>query len=394
MRVAAYYPWIYLRGGAERLILETLRRSRHDWTLFTNRYDRSATFPEFTGLSMVELPRVSVRRTPYHVGRAALTLLLQRLPFRDFDAVMVVSESIGSLVALRTRKVPLICLCLTPLRVAFDPITRQRFLDSRPGLLTRASVGAFAWIDRLGWKRYSRVFAISGEVASRLTTARLVAPDRIEVTYPGVDLDYFAPNGRSEPFFLLPGRIMWTKNLELGVRAFLRLREADPAARDFRLVVAGVVDEKSRPYLAHLQQLASRGSGVEFVVDPSDALYRELHQRCFAVLFTPLNEDWGFVPLEAMATEKPVIAVAQGGPQESVADGRTGFLVPPRPQAFAAAMSELIHSPTLARRMGSAGRDRAGEFSWDKFVDRIDDYLDGLHAGAAASSHHTAMRYG
>jgi hypothetical protein len=45
MRVAAYYPWIYLRGGAERTILETLRRSRHDWTLFTNRYDREATFP-------------------------------------------------------------------------------------------------------------------------------------------------------------------------------------------------------------------------------------------------------------------------------------------------------------------------------------------------------------
>jgi glycosyltransferase involved in cell wall biosynthesis len=221
-----------------------------------------------------------------------------------------------------------------------------------------------------------------------------VPADRLEVIYPGVDLDYFVPNGDSKPFFLLPGRIMWTKNIELGIEALRQLRAADPAAGKYRLVIAGVVDEKSRPYLAFLKQLAEGIQDIEFVVDPSDTLYKELHQRCKAVLFTPLNEDWGFVPLEAMATEKPVIAVSQGGPAESVVDGQTGYLVAPRAQEFASAMSRLIEDPALTRRMGLAGRARAGEFTWGKFVSRIDDYIDSLGNGKADRTNpaETALR--
>ena len=99
MNVAAYYPWVYLKGGAERTLLELMRRSRHNWTLYTNRYEPDATFPEFRELPVVELERVSVRRTVKDVGRAAFTLLTQRLPFQGADALMVASEGLGNLMA-------------------------------------------------------------------------------------------------------------------------------------------------------------------------------------------------------------------------------------------------------------------------------------------------------
>ena len=60
-----------------------------------------------------------------------------------------------------------------------------------------------------------------------------------------------------------------------------------------------------------------------------------------AVVFTAPNEDWGVVPLEAMASGAPVLAVDAGGPRESVIHNVTGWLLPPTPWAFAEQMREV-----------------------------------------------------
>ena len=378
MKVATYYPWVYLRGGGERTLLEFLLHSRHTWTLYTNRYDPESTFPEFRDLSIVELPRVSVKRDVGAVSRAALTLLFQGLSFEDAQALMICQESVGNLIALRSRRLPVFCLCLTALRVAFDPLTRARFLASGPSFMTRLGVSAFAAVDRLAWARYDRVFCISGEVALRLRRARLAREERMEVIYPGVDLTSFHPDGVWESYFLLPGRIMWTKNIELGIEAFIRLKASSPGARPFRLVVCGIVDEKSRPYLQRLRTMVQGHKDIEFVVDPSDQTFKQLYRHAFAVLFTAFNEDWGLVPLEAMASGRPVISVALGGPLESITHGETGFLCPAEPEAFARAMADLIDEPDRADQMGRAGRQRVARFSWDKFAGPVDDYIDSL----------------
>jgi glycosyltransferase involved in cell wall biosynthesis len=378
MKIAAYYPWIYLRGGAERILLELIRRSRHDWTLITNRYDPKNTFEGFRDLEVVELPRVSVKRTPWHVAQAGMTLLTQRISLDEYDALMVCMESIGNLVALRAHQLPAFCLCLTPLRVAFDPETRERFLRSNPSLMARLGVRAFSFVDRLGWRRYAKIFSISEEVATRLLEAKLAPESRIEILYPGVDLEEFQPGGPIEPYFLLPGRIMWTKNIELGIEAFGNLKKRVDAAKRFRLVIAGMVDEKSQSYLKKLRERAADIPDVEFIVDPTGESYRRLHRQAYAVLFTAFNEDWGLVPIEGMAAGRPVISVARGGPLESILHGETGYLCPPEPDAFSGAMEELVMDPESAEDMGRAGRQRAALFSWSNFASRIDEYVDSL----------------
>jgi len=380
VRVALYHPWVYLRGGAERTILELLTRSRHRWTLFTSRFQPDDTFPEFRELEVVQVGQVSVRRSLLPVARACLELALMREDWRRFDALMVSCDGIGSLVTLRAPTMPLFCLCHTPLKVAYDTETRQRWLTlMRPGLATRAAVRLFVALDRRLWHRYQRVFCVSREVERRLLRAGLVEPGRTEVVHPGVDMERLRPSGRREPFFLLPGRIMWTKNIELALRAFLRLKaQLGPVAEEFRLVVAGMVDRKSAPYLRWLQQSVSGREDVAFVASPTDAELFDLYDRSYAVLFTPPNEDWGIVPLEAMAFGKPVVAVASGGPLESVADGETSFLCPPTPDDFAAAMARLILSREMYGKMSAAAHRRAGLFTWERFTERIDSYLDSL----------------
>ena len=387
MKVALYYPWLYLTSGAERTILELTGHSRHQWTIFTHRFEPEHTFPGFRERAVVELSRVSVRRSVAPVAGAGLRILRERLPLTPFDALVVVCEGLGDLVLFRNRSRPALCLCLTPLRIAFDPVYRERYLAARPALsrlVVRAGAMLFRVVDRWAWRRYGHVLCISEEVRRRVIAGRLTEASKLEVAHVGLG---FEPEpGGSEPgdFFLLPGRIMWTKNVELGIQAFLRFRSLVPELARFRLVVAGIVDEKSKPYLARLEALASGAEGIEFRLLPSDEELRALYRSCYAVLFTAFNEDWGIVPLEAMAFGKPVIATDRGGPRETVVHGTNGFLEPATPEAFAARMVELARNPELAQLIGSAGPAHVRQFSWDGLAARVDCHLDRLVAAAAS----------
>lgn len=382
MRVALYHPWIYLRSGLERSIVELLARSRHDWLLLTHHYEPDATFPELGAADVRELePRVSVRRSFGPLVGAATTLARARLPLDGARALLVSSEGLGDLVAPRVT-VPVAAYCHTPLKILHDPASRAALVAADPvKRLALAVLGpAFEAVDRRAWRSYAHVFANSRETLRRIEGARLQPAGPLEVLHPGVDLGRFpaGPLTGRDPFVLLAGRIMWQKDIELAIEALAVLLER---GRRVRLVVAGAVDVKSAPYLAELRR-RSTGLDVEFVVDPLDAQLGELYRTCTVALFTARNEDFGIVPLEAMASGAPVIAVDSGGPRETVIDGRTGWLVGREPAAFA---DRIVHAldagDALARMRGAAVR-RAGDFGWGRFAERIDDVLEELARGS------------
>lgn len=87
---------------------------------------------------------------------------------------------------------------------------------------------------------------------------------------------------------------------------------------------------------------------VMFLPSFTDQQREELLQACRAVVYTPANEHFGIVPLEAMAAGRPVIAVNSGGPLETVKPQSTGLLCEPQPEAFARAMMTLAVSPALS----------------------------------------------
>ncbi len=378
-RICLYYPWLYLTSGGERTIVEIARRSRHRVSIVTNEYHEDATFPELRELDVRVLDRVPVKRTLGAVGLAAWRIFRQRLDLREFDALLVVCEGLGDLVALRHPGVPAFCVCLTPLRIVFDPVYRSEYLARRgPAhrLAVRLGGLAFAAVDRLAWRRYRRVFPISREVERRILAGRLAPPSKLQVLHPGVDLDAFRPSPPGERTFFVPGRIMWTKNLELAIDAFrvFRSRVADPDA--WRLRIAGIVDRKSEPYLESLRHRSADVPGVEFLRRPDDATMRALYRSSFATLVTALNEDWGLVILEAMASGKPCVAVRRGGPCEIVRDGEDGLLAAPEPSAFAEAMLRLAGEEGLHARLAANAPGAAARFGWPAFVRQLDDALD------------------
>jgi glycosyltransferase involved in cell wall biosynthesis len=378
VKLALYHPWIYVTGGIERTLLNIASRSRHDWTLYTHHYDSASTFPGLRDARIVVLdPQVSVRRSLPALAQAAYRISRTELPLRDEQALLVSSEGLGDFVVSRNN-LPTVCYCHTPLKILHDPVTRKalRSRSLRKYAALVALAPGFKAVDRRMWRHYEYVLANSEETAHRIDAAGLVAEDKdIEVLHPGVDLEQFTlhPTLPRERFFLVAGRIMWEKRIELAIQA---LRVARQNGTDASLVIAGGVDSKSRPYLETLRQHA-RGLPVEFLIHPSDEELASLYARCMAVVFTAPNEDWGIVPLEAMASGAPVLAVDAGGPRESVIHNVTGWLLPPTPWAFAEQMRIVAadgpNGKLISRR---ATRRRAQQFAAEAFVRRLDDVME------------------
>lgn len=377
MKFAMYQPWIYLHGGLERSLLELVTRSRHDWTIFTGHYDPENTFEGFSRLDVREVRPTTVDRRISGVLKSATQVLLQRLPVEEgTDGIVVWCDGIGDMLTFRNSHLPLFNICSTPLRAAFDPIYEQMAMQHRGTggkLAYQVFKGIFKWLDRKAWKRYRGVISTSTEVRNRIVAGGLHdGKDGMVMAYPGVDWQEEI-DVEYQPFILLPGRIMWTKNIQQGIRAFLDAGLPSP----WRLVVAGFVDRKSQPYLEELRRLAGDDGRVEFVASPSDETLATLYRNASFCLFTPLNEDWGIVPLESMTHAKAVIANARGGPVESVIDGKTGFLLEPDDNAgWTHAIQRLASEPGLALSMGRAAHSHVRRFTWDEFVRNVDDALE------------------
>jgi glycosyltransferase involved in cell wall biosynthesis len=383
LRLALYYPWVYLPGGPERTISEILLRSRHGWDVYTNHLDSEATFPALRKASVRELERVSVKRSFFAVLQAAWRIARQQVPLEGYDALVIFCEGLGDFLLFRNSSVPAVCLCFTPLRAAFDTAYQRHYLANNPGRFWRAPLLAVASslykaLDRRLWTKYRAVFAISQEVRRRIVEGHLYPEEKVGLLYPGVDTTRLVATGATSKNFLIPGRVMWTKNLELAIDAFQILLTRRPDLAAFTLTIAGHVDKKSEAYFERLQERAAACQQIQFRTSLSDEALFRLCDSAYAIVYPPFNEDWGLIPLEGMAFKKPVLAVNRGGPGETIVSGESGLLVDPDPDKFAAAMEMLADNPELVRRMGERAHLRAQQFDWKFFCNRLDDSLDEL----------------
>ncbi|KAJ3007542.1 Alpha-1,3-mannosyltransferase-like protein [Thoreauomyces humboldtii] len=229
-----------------------------------------------------------------------------------------------------------------------------------------------------------------------------------KVLYPGIHLaSYEKKISSTDPelnalvsdqnIILSINRFERKKNIELAIRAFHALlqRGALPLS-GARLVVAGGYDPRVLEnvlYLEDLKKLAECLSLKHHVFSPSTAVppsasilflpsftesqRTHLLTTSLCLLYTPTNEHFGIVPVEAMYAGLPVVAVASGGPTETILDGITGYLCADTPAAFADAMDKILSLGTQGRTaMGRHGRQRVEEeFSLDAFVTHLEDIV-------------------
>jgi len=112
---------------------------------------------------------------------------------------------------------------------------------------------------------------------------------------------------------------------------------------------------------------------IVFLRSFSEQQRQFLFERCACVVYTPSNEHFGIVPIEAMYASRPVIAVNNGGPLESVRDGETGYLREGEAMEFASAMIQVASNLDRAKEMGKTGRQHVIDtFSLTAFTDQLE----------------------
>jgi glycosyltransferase involved in cell wall biosynthesis len=165
--------------------------------------------------------------------------------------------------------------------------------------------------------------------------------------------------------FLAVSRLTPLKRLDLVVRAL-----AEPEGHDLRLAIAGEGDEAA-PLRALAADLGVTDR-VRFLGRLDEPSLVDAYASCRAVVFTPKDEDYGFVTAEAFASSRPVVTCEDsGGPTDLVSHGVQGLVVAPTPRAVAGAMRRLADDPGLCQRLGEAARRTAEAMSWRHVVNRL-----------------------
>jgi type III pantothenate kinase len=243
------------------------------------------------------------------------------------------------------------------------------------GALDTSPPGRIAAEERIGRRSDHVIATATDEVFELLRMG--VDVRRVSVVPCGVDLDLFRPVGPTEQRpsgrarIVVVSRLVQRKGVGNVISALAELPGAE-------LVIAGGPEREelgSDPEARRLAALAEE-VGLADRVQLRGRVGREelppLLRSADVAVCVPWYEPFGIVPLEAMACGVPVVASAVGGLLDTVVDGETGVLVPPRsPERLAEVLAELLADPAERERMGRAGVERTrARYSWGLVADQ------------------------
>ena len=293
--------------------------------------------------------------------RPALTRLLD-----SFDLVQLVAgtPALGHIARDVQRPVALQCATMVA-------VERRALLKGRsPATVWRRLMTALvARMDETGAQHADIALVENAWMLDRMTA--MLGPDRVRFSPPGVDTGTFYPDGEPNAGVVLAvGRLDDPrKNIGMLVEAFAIARKT--VGRGARLVLAG-----ERPPTPAVMAMAQR-LGVDDAMEIKLSLTTEelatLYRRADVFALSSDEEGLGIAALEAMASGLPVVSTRCGGPETSVVEGETGFLVPIGDRdAMAKRIATLVADRNLRTRMGRAARERVTEnFSLRKAGDRF-----------------------
>lgn len=202
------------------------------------------------------------------------------------------------------------------------------------------------------------IFCNSANVARRMKEfCQIEAPP---LYHPPQNAELFR-NAEAEDFFFFPSRICALKRQELVLEALAQTRNPVPCQ------FAGKPDtpEFGEDLRRKARQLGL-GRRVSWLGMVDEAEKVDLYARCLGVIFPPLDEDYGYITLEAMLSAKPVITCQDsGGPLEFVRDGESGIVCAATPESLAGALDRLWEDRAWARAAGCAGRQILSDLQID-----------------------------
>jgi len=305
MKVALIHYWLVGMRGGEK-VLEVLCDLYPEADIFTLVYDEKAVS------QTIRRHRVTTSFLQKIGGVRHYRKMLPLMPhaLESFDLTgydLVISVEAGPAKGIIPGPGAMhICYCNSPMRYIWDLYPQYR---ATAGLLARTAMSITApWLrqwDVTTSHRVDHFIANSAYVAQRIERYYRRSS---HVVHPPVHIPRFTAAPAPDDYYLCAGQITPYKKIEIAVQACTRLGR--------RLLVIGAGASPA------LRSLA--GPTVEFMGKVDDPAMAHHFSHCKALIF-PGVEDFGIVPLEVMASGRPVIAFAKGGALETVVDGSTGL---------------------------------------------------------------------
>jgi glycosyltransferase involved in cell wall biosynthesis len=358
MKVALVHDYLNQMGGAERVVL-AFHELFPDAPLYTSIYDPERVDPAFRKMDirttfMQKLPLVTKHHQPY---LPFYPFAMESLDLRGYDLVLSSSSAFGKGVITRPETLH-ICYCHTPMRWCWnydEYVEREQLGKVARHVLPLLITGLRIW-DQTSAMRVDHFIANSPVVADRIK--KYYRRDAVVIP-PPVDASRFPfdPTIQPEDYFLILGRLIPYKRIDLAIEACNRLR--------LPLVIIG-----SGRDLERLQKLA--GPTIRFLGRLSDEEVLHYYLHCRAFLF-PGEEDFGITPLEAQASGRPVIAYGAGGALASVIEGVTGTFFC---EQTADSLAFVLVSFNERQYDPQSIRNHALEFDTPRFQRRILQFIE------------------
>lgn len=370
MKIALVHDYLREYGGAERVV-EVMHEIWPQAPLYTSFIDWEALGEQAKRFRGWDIRPSWVQNNPlvkklHSPLRFLAPQIWESFDLKEYDVVL---SSSGWFISRGVRTVPPtvhICYLHHPPRNLYGYATGSYVQKYWPVRVYAALVNFymrhydFQTAQRVDW-----FIANSQETARRIEK---FYRRQSTVIYPPINMPKIIKTNKKKEYFLSVGRLAWAKRVDLAIAACKRLK--------LPLKVVGTGMEEGA-----LREMA--GPHVEFLGAVSDAELSGLYAGAKALIFCALDEDFGMVPVEAMAAGVPVVALGQGGVLETVVDGKTGVLF--KKSEVADLIAAIKRFKSLSRDWADDCRAQAQKFSKERFKRELKNFVEEKVSHARAS---------
>lgn len=312
MRSAIVHDWLISGVGGGEKVLQAIHQLYPSpiYTLVHNEKQLQNTY--FQDLTIISsfIQRLPWAKTKYKSYLPLFPLAIEHLDVTAYDLVISASHCVAKGVITSPDQLH-ICYCHTPMRYAWDLMHEYLRESNLERGVKGAVVKMFLHYLR-GWdvhssRRVDHFIANSRYVARRI--GKFYGREAT-VIYPPVDVSFYQEVNSKDRYYITASRFVPYKRIDLIVEAFSKMP-------DKKLIVIG-----DGPEMAKVKEKAAHN--IELLGYQPDEILRGYLQKAKAFVFAAV-EDFGILPVEAMACGTPVIAFGKGGVCETVISGETGL---------------------------------------------------------------------